>query len=186
MFALAGTLLASASAVPLAAQKISLEFDGAIADGAEIFSEAFEERTNSRIARIEDRAQVSILLMTVPSLEGADSAVVAETVGDLMSGADKIRAHWVVFLIAPTEREFSGALYTPVDLPEGTAIEDVVSEREKRVLAEQVEQAIGSSVAPFFKDGRWEEGMRAGLDALEAKLDQAVESDSENSGRSLS
>lgn len=183
--ALVGALLALLAA-PLAAQKISLDFDGAIADDAKIFSDAFEKRTNSRIAGIEERVQVSILLITVPNLQGADSAVVAKTVGELMSGADKVRAQWVVFLIAPTQREFSGALYSPVDLPEGTLIEDVVSEQEKRALAEQIEQTLGSVVKPFFREGRWEDGMSAGLDALEAKLNQAVESDSENAGQSLS
>ena len=183
------SLLATAvtlSAAPLAAQEIDLDFDGAIADNAQIFSDAFEVRTNARIARIEERTQISILLLTVPSLVGADSVTVANKVGEVMSEAGNIRAQWVVFLIAPTEREFSGALYTPIDLPEGTAIEDVVSEKEKRAMAEQVGETIGSAVTPFFNGDRWEEGMRAGVDALEAKLNQAVESDSEDSGDSVS
>jgi uncharacterized membrane protein YgcG len=172
LLALGGTLFAS----PLAAQKINLSLNGDVADGADVFSEEFETQINSRLSKIEGSTQVSILLVTIESLEGADSAVVAKTIGKLVADSGRLNEHWIVFLLAPNEREFVASINIP-KLPEGVKLDDLTEETQMRAMTEKMASLFEPTVTPHFKDSRWEDGMRAGVDAIE----QNLISDSQNS-----
>lgn len=165
ILAAAGALFAS----PLAAQKINLKLNGDVADGAGVLSDEFETEMNTRLSRIEASTQVSILLVTVESLEGTDSAVAAKTIGKLVADSGRLNAHWIVFLLAPNEREFTTAINIP-KLPEGVTIEDLTEKTQLQVMAEDMARLFEPAVTPHFKDARWEDGMRAGVDAIEENL----------------
>ena len=169
IFAAAGALFAS----PLAAQKMNLRLNGDVADGADVLSPDFETEIRSRLIEIEENTEVSILLVTIESLQGADSAVVAKTIGKLVAESGRLNPHWVVFLLAPNEREYTAAINIP-ELPEGMTMEDLTEEIQLQALAESMVSVFDPAVTPHFKESRWEDGMRAGIDAIERNLTSSV------------
>ena len=162
VLAAAGALLAS----PVAAQKVKLRLDGRIGDNAEIISPEFEEEMIPRLAAIDDDIRVTVLLVTLPTIGQADSGKVAQKIGALAEATGKIKGDWIVFLLAPVEREFTAAIKSAKG---GDAIK-ALTDPEKRALLEDIVNEFAPAVTPHFKDDRWEDGMRAGVEAIERLL----------------
>ncbi|MEM7690596.1 MAG: TPM domain-containing protein [Pseudomonadota bacterium] len=162
ILAAAGALLAS----PVAAQTVQLQLDERIGDNAEILSPAFEEEMKPRLAAIDSEIGVTVMLVTLPTIGQAESSKVAQKIGGLAEGTGKVKGDWVVLLLAPVEREFSAAIKSATG---GDAIKEL-TDPEKRELLEDIANEFAPAVTPYFKDDRWEDGMRAGVEAIERLL----------------
>lgn len=167
ILAAAGALLAA----PAAAQKVQLSLDGRIGDNAEVLSREFEEEMIPRLAEIDKDIGVTVLLVTLPTIGQADSSKVAQKIGELAEATGKIKGDWVVFLLAPVEREFTAAIKSATG---GDAIKSLTAP-EKRALLEDIANEFAPAVTPYFKDDRWEDGMRAGVEAIERLLGKTGE-----------
>lgn len=153
---------------PLGAQKVTLSFNGNVADGAELFSSTFENEVNQRTAEIERQTDISIAVVSMASLAGKESGKVAHRIGETFRDAGQLNENWVVFVLAPNEREFSAAITGRADLPGGVGDDIQRSEIHDRV--EQFAKVFSSAVTPYFKNDEWEAGIRAGIDALEDNI----------------
>ena len=157
-------------AAPLAAEKIELDLEGDIADGAKVLSSPFEDEMRTRLERIEQETGASIVLITMESLAGAESGDIAKAIGQALEKGQKVEKHWVVFLLAPNEREFSATFSTATIVPDGMTAEELVNEQRARDLLQTFVDIFEPAVTPHFKDDRWEDGLRAGVEAVEANL----------------
>ena len=155
-------------AAPLAAETIELDLEGDIADGAQVLSAPFEEEIRTRLARIEQETGASIVLVTMKNLAGAASGDIAKEIGQALEKGQKVEKHWVVFLLAPNEREFSATFST--SMPNGMTAEELVDEKRVRDMLQTFVDLFEPAVTPHFRDDRWEDGVRAGVEAVEANL----------------
>lgn len=162
ILAAAGSLLAS----PLAAQKVQLRLDGRIGDNAEILSPEFEKEMKSRLAAIDSDIGVTVMLVTLPTIGQAETSKVAQKIGELAEGTGKVKGDWIVFLLAPVEREFTAAIKSATG---GDAVR-ALTDQEKRIILEDIVNEFAPAVTPHFKEDRWEDDMRAGVEAIERLL----------------
>lgn len=162
---LAGAWLAAPPAMAQSEdQKLSLIFDGLVADGAGVLSPAFKEEMKERLPQIKAQSGISVVLVTAPGLQGASSGKLANDVGEKLQNIGEVGKHWVVFILVPADREFVAKLST--NNPAAAEAwrngdRDELLERSKR-FAESFSEAVTS----HFKDDQWEAGLRAGIDAL--------------------
>jgi uncharacterized protein len=177
LLALAGALFASpvaaaptSAAPPFDSGKLKLSFDGYLADGAGIFSPAFIAEMKQRLARIHQQGEITVVFVTVPAIGTADTGGIAKAIGQAMEAKKQAHSDWAVFLLAPVDREFSIALASS-DEAATQALKSMDDLNRKQVL-QDVGEAFSGAITPFFKIDDWEGGMRAGLDALEVRLDQ--------------
>lgn len=169
LLALAGAWLAApVAAAPLGAGTLTLNFDGFVADKAGVFSPAFEKEMKERLIRIQERAEVSVILISAPGMQGADPAKLADAVGKRLVGLGKLKKHWAVFLLVPADRVFVGALSIS-DKATAEALKGMEDTKKEEVLRNLINVFV-PAVTPRFKEGDWEGGMRAGVDALERHL----------------
>jgi uncharacterized membrane protein YgcG len=177
VLALAGAWLAApAAAAPVGTSKLTLSFDGFLADGAGLFSAAFKEEMQERLARLEKRAGVSVVLVTAPGLEGADSGKLAASVGEKLQEIGKIGEHWVVLLLVPADRVFSASL----SFQDSAAAEALRSmeDEQKLEIGRNMARVFSQAVTPHFKADQWQGGMRAGVEALEDYIDDTSNAES--------
>lgn len=167
--ALAGALFASpAAAMPAGAAKLTLGFDGLIADDAGVLPADFKEEMQARLTRLRERAGVSVVLVTAPGLQGADSGKVASSVGKKLHELGRIDRHWIVFLLVPADRVFSASLSIG-DMAAAEAVRGM-DEEGKREIGRAFAALFAEAVTPHFKANQWQAGMRAGVEALEGYL----------------
>ncbi|MGB3471629.1 MAG: TPM domain-containing protein [Erythrobacter sp.] len=140
--------------------------DGRIGDNAEVLSPEFEEEMIPRLAAIEEKTDVTVLLVSLPTLGPADASKVATKIGELAADTGKTKEDWIVFLLAPAERVFTATIRHSVANEEIKSLTD----EEKRALLEDIANVFTPAVTHHFKDGHWEEGMRAGVEAIESLL----------------
>jgi len=175
LLALAGAWFAApAAAAPIGSGTLTLSFDRLVADDAGVFSAAFKQEMQERLTRIEEQTGVSVVLVTAPGIQGADSGRLAEAIGEKLQGLGNIRKHWVIFLLAPADRVFSASL----SVKDETAAEAIQNmENEKKLeLGRRIARVFSDAVTPGLKASQWEAGMRAGVDAMERYLGNAEKS----------
>ena len=171
LLAAAGALIASpVAAAPAAKPDLSLSVRGFVADDVGVFSEAFKEEMKQRLATIQDRTEVTVLLVATGGMPGVESEDIAEALGKSMQAAGKTRKYWTVFLLNPVAREFAAAFSVSAPLPEGTDPSEVIESIDNDAVLRRFAEAFDGPVTPFFKANDWEGGMRAGVDAIERYL----------------
>lgn len=169
VLALAGAWLAApAHAAPAGANSLEMGFKNFFADEAGVFSASFIEETRRRLQAIHDTSGVTIIVASVPFLQGADSKQLASRIGQGFEEAKQAHPDWAVAVLAPVEREFSFA-FASDNKEAGKAIQNM-QDAEKEQLLREIGSALGEAVVPFFKDNNWEAGIRAGIDAIERLL----------------
>lgn len=159
------------AAAPLAAEKLSLSFNGAVADGAGVLSDQFEKEMNDKLERFEEQTDASIILITTPGLQEVDTSQAAERIGNEMREAGHIKAHWIVFLLAPANREFTAKINIPPGPTADALAEEAQDEARMQALLEEMVALWPEAVEAHFKDDNWEAGLRAGVDAMIGSLD---------------
>ncbi|PKP65671.1 MAG: hypothetical protein CVT85_05270 [Alphaproteobacteria bacterium HGW-Alphaproteobacteria-7] len=172
VFALAGVLFTSpAAAMPTGSNKLTLSFDDLVADDAGVLTAEFKEEMQERLAQLQERAGVAVVLVTSPGLQGADSGKLSSSVGEKLEKLGKIGKHWVVFVLVPADRVFS-ASFAIKDKDTADAFQSMEDE-EKLVVGRIFATLFEEAVVPHFKADQWQAGLRAGVNALESHLDEA-------------
>lgn len=165
IFIAVGALLAT----PLAAQKVNLSFKGWIADQAGVLSDDFEIETKPRLRAIRDETGVAVILVTIPGMPGVDASVFAERIGKRLEELGAVGEERIVIMLLPDARVFTFAFEFAVG-EDAKAIFQTYSDAYKERMLKRFSEVFGSAVDPYFKDDRWEDGMRAGVDAVERHL----------------
>ncbi len=168
--ALAAALATPATAAPAAKESMKLSLTGFVGDNAGVLSIAFIEEMQRRLTAIHKRGEVTVMMVTTPALDGTESSELASGVGKLMQQSGKTNRDWVVLLLAPVDREMSIS-FSSNDPDAAKALKSMDDVSREKVLQE-LGAAFDAAVTPFFKVGDWEGGMRAGVDAMEGRLER--------------
>lgn len=160
----------AAAAAPAAPGELSFSFEGFVSDGAEVLSAPFVDEIKRRLATIHDQGVITVMVVTMPALDGADTAEVASAIGQQFEQAAKTNKDWAVLLLAPVDREMSVAFRSSnQDAAEALKSLDDAS-REQWI--QELGDAFYGAVTPFFQVSDWEGGLRAGVDAMEGRLER--------------
>jgi len=147
-------LLALLLAVPATAQNFP-PLTGRVVDAANILSPATKASITQTLEALETQSQRQLVVATVPSLDGYDVADYGYQLGRTWGIGDKTRNDGVVLLIAPNERRMHIAV--------GYGLEPVLTD----ALASQI---IRNDITPKFKDGDFDGGVTAGVNAIVHQL----------------
>ena len=124
-----------------------------VTDAADMLSPQEEQTLESRLVAYDDSTSTQIAVVTVPDVGGNDPVMYAVELGRKWGVGQGGQDNGVVVLISRDDRTITIA--TGYGL-EG-AIPDVVAERIRRNI-----------MTPYFREGRFFEGISAGVDALMA------------------
>lgn len=141
-------------ALPAAAQTFPA-LSGRVVDGANILSPEAEARLTAQLAALETQSQRQLVVATVPDLQGYDVADYGYRMGRAWEIGDKERNDGVLLLIAPTERKMHIAV--------GYGLEPVLTD----ALSAQI---IRNEITPKFRDGDFDGGVGAGVDAIARQI----------------
>ena len=147
-------LLAILSALPAAAQTFPA-LSGRVVDGANILSPEAETRLTAQLAALETQSQRQLVVATVPDLQGYDVADYGYRLGREWQIGDTERNDGVLLLIAPNERKMHIAV--------GYGLEPVLTD----ALSAQI---IRNAITPKFRDGDFDGGIGAGVDAIARQI----------------
>lgn len=168
--ALALGLGSPAAAAPVVPESMTLSLKGFVGDNAGVLSRRFIDEMRARLTAIHKRGEVTVMVMTAPHLGGAESHRVAQAIGALQKQFGKTNRDWVVFMLVPANREIGFAFSSSnKDVAEAMRNAD---EATRDLFLQELGAAFGAAVKPFFKADDWEGGLRAGVDALEGRLDR--------------
>jgi len=137
----------SMAAVPLA---------GRVTDTAHILSPQEQATLSGRLAKLEQKTQHQLVVVTVPSLDGRDVANYTRDLANSWGIGRKGYDDGVVLLVAPKERK--------VRIAVGYGL-------EKRLPDGVCQQIIDQKILPSFRKGDLSGGIEAGTDALIARLE---------------
>src|SRR6478735_2793363 len=149
-------LLAALTGAPAAAQDLPPRPDGPVYDGANIISAGEKELLVRQLSDYNRTTGRSIIVATVPSLDGEDIELYAQQLATTWEIGGKERENGLLFLVAPNERRMR--IHTARGLQE--RMTDIMSGR-----------IIRDVVTPKFKDGDMSGGITAGVDAIIQQLD---------------
>lgn len=147
-------LMAGFIALPAAAQTFPA-LSGRVVDGANILSPEAETRLTAQLEALETQSQRQLVVATVPDLQGYDVADYGYRLGRAWQIGDKERNDGVLLLIAPTERKMHIAV--------GYGLEPVLTD----ALSAQI---IRNEITPKFRDGDFDGGIGAGVDAIARQI----------------
>lgn len=130
---------------------------GPILDAASIIPDADEAALDRKLRDYNKRTGRAVMVVTVTSLDGEDSASYAVNLGHAWGVGGKETDQGLIFLVAPTERK--------VRIETGYGLEQYLPD----VLASRI---IRDQVTPRFKAGDMPGGINAGIDAITVQLDR--------------
>jgi uncharacterized protein len=157
-FPLRRLLLAFALATLATAPAVAQTFpalSGRVVDAANILSPETEAQLTARLEALETQSQRQLVVATVPDLEGYDVADYGYRLGREWGIGDKERNDGVLLLIAPNDRRMHIAV--------GYGLEPVLTD----ALSAQI---IRNTITPHFRDGNFDAGVTAGVDAIAEQL----------------
>lgn len=146
--------LATLAAAPVAAQDFPA-LTGRVVDAANILSPETEAQLTAQLEALETQSQRQLVVATVPDLQGYDVADYGYRLGRTWGIGDKDRNDGVLLLIAPTERKMHIAV--------GYGLEPVLTD----ALSAQI---IRNVITPKFRDGDFDGGISAGVDAIARQI----------------
>lgn len=149
-------LLAALMGAPAAAQDLPPRPDGPIYDGANIISDGEEELLDRRLRDYNRTTGRSIIVATVPSLDGQEIEPYAQQLAETWGIGGAESENGLLLLVAPNERRMR--IHTARGLQE--RMTDIMSGR-----------IIRDVITPRFKAGDLSGGMVDGVDAIIAQLD---------------
>ena len=132
-----------------------IEITRRVTDAAEILTEEEEAALSTRLAALEAEKGHQFVVVTLPSLGGADIADVARDLGNREGIGRAKYDDGVVLLVAPNERQVRIAVGYGLECH----LTDAVSQ-----------EIIDKEMLPHFREGRLHEGISAGVDAIIHKL----------------
>lgn len=146
--------LALFAIAPAAAQQFPA-LSGRVVDAANILSAETETDLTARLEALETQSQRQLVVATIPDLEGNDVADYGYRLGRAWGIGDKDRNDGVILLIAPNERRMR--------IEVGYGLEPVLTD----ALSAEI---IRNEITPRFRDGDFDGGVTAGVEAIARQL----------------
>ena len=128
---------------------------GRIIDDAHILSAQTIADLNPKLATLEDRSGIQLVVATTPSLQGADIETFASELFRSWKLGDSKKDNGILFLVAPNDRK--------VRIEVGYGLEGTMTDALSKVI-------IQSAVLPSFKTGDYSGGVVKGVDAIVGAL----------------
>lgn len=151
-------LLLAALVFTSAAALAALQFPaltGRVVDEAGILSPQAEAEISAQLAAHEKATTNQVVVVTVKSLQGDDISDYGYQLGRQWGIGQKGKNNGVLLIVAPNERKLR--------IEVGYGLEGVLTDAESRMIIERV-------IKPYFKQGDYEQGIRAGVGAILAAL----------------
>jgi uncharacterized protein len=130
---------------------------GRVVDNADLLPAQAEARISTKLAALEESTTDQVVVVTVPTLEGAKIEDVSLRLGRGWGIGRKDVNNGVLLLVAPTERR--------VRIEVGYGLEGLLTDEKAWFI-------LRDSILPRFKDDRYPQGIEAGVDALTKVLEQ--------------
>jgi uncharacterized protein len=146
--------LALFAIAPAAAQQFP-DLSGRVVDAANILSPQTETELTARLEALETQSQRQVVVATIADLEGYDVADYGYQLGRAWGIGDKDRNDGVILLIAPNERRMR--------IEVGYGLEPVLTD----ALSAEI---IRNEITPRFRDGDFDGGVTAGVEAIARQL----------------
>jgi uncharacterized protein len=124
---------------------------GRIVDQANIIPAEVRSRIEPKLADLEAKSGIQLVVVTVGSLEGQDIEPYANELFRAWKLGEKTKNNGVLFLIAPNERR--------VRIEAGYGLEGTLTDALSKVI-------ITNAVAPRFKTGDFGDGIARGVDDI--------------------
>lgn len=128
---------------------------GRVVDEAGILSPAARAELDAQLAAHEKATSNQVVVVTLKSLQGDDIADYGYQLGRHWGIGQKGKNNGVLLIVAPNERKLR--------IEVGYGLEGVLTDAESRVIIESV-------IKPYFKQGNYDQGVRAGVSAILAAL----------------
>ncbi len=145
----------TASPPAVAAAPSGLALAGPVTDAANVLTPAQEATISAKLERLERTTHHQMVVVTVPSLGGADIATFTTNLANRWRIGRKSHDDGVVLLVAPNQRE--------VRIAVGYGL-------EKTLTDAACKQIIDEHMLPSFRKGDLPQGIASGVDALIARL----------------
>jgi len=147
---------ANVAAAPLkaastATQPASPALTGRVVDQAGLLSPEEEAQLTERLAALEDRTTDQLVVVTVPSLHGRTTEEYSRALGNHWGIGQEGRDNGVLLVVAPQERQ--------VRIAVGYGLEPILTNARSHDI-------IQRDLLPAFREGRWNEGISAGVDSI--------------------
>lgn len=124
-------------------------------DGANMLSPTTEQKLTEQLANLEATTGNQVVVATVPDLQGYEIEDFGYQLGRTWAIGQKDKNNGAVLLVAPKERK--------VRIEVGYGLEPVLTDALSNVILQQ-------KVLPQFREGRMEQGVVDGAEALIAQL----------------
>lgn len=124
---------------------------GRVVDGASILSLSAKRQLEQALINYESNTSTQVVVATIPSLEGLPIEDYGVQLGRHWQIGQKDKDNGILLIVAPGERE--------VRIEVGYGLEGVMTD----ALASQI---ITSTILPHFREGRLEEGVVRGAEAI--------------------
>lgn len=128
---------------------------GRVVDAAGILSPQTQAEISAQLAAHEKATGNQVVVVTLKSLQGDDIADYGYQLGRHWGIGQKGKNNGVLLIVAPNERKLRVEV--------GYGLEGVLTDAESRVIIERV-------IKPYFKQGNYDQGVRAGVGAILAAL----------------
>lgn len=148
-------LLALLYALPAGAQTFPERGTAAVVDEAEVIAPAAEAQLAAKLDAFEQRTRRQFVIVTLASLDGYDIADYGYQLGRHWGLGDKERNDGVILIVAPNDRKMR--------IETGYGLEGVLPDG---LAYEYIEE-----MKPFFRDGKFGEGIDRGADLIIAQLE---------------
>jgi uncharacterized protein len=150
----AGLMLAFL-ALPAGAAPTFPALSGRVVDGANILSPATEQALTQKLAALERSNSRQLVVVTLASLDGYEISDYGYQLGRAWGIGQRKLNNGVLLIVAPKERR--------VRIEVGYGLEPILTDAFSSVV-------INSRIKPFFRQGDYDGGVTAGVDALVEQL----------------
>ena len=153
---LLAAVLVFASATALTAAPDFPTLTGRVVDEAGILSPTFENEISAQLGAHEQSTTNQIVVVTLQSLQGYDIADYANQLFRHWGLGQKGRNNGVLLIVVPNERKLR--------IEVGYGLEGALTDAESHSIIERV-------IKPAFRQGNFEQGIRAGVGAVLAAIE---------------
>ena len=148
-------MIAALASPALAAEPTYPQLTGRVVDQARLLSAAKETEITAKLAKLEADTGDQLVVVTLDSLQDYDIADYGYQLGRNWGIGSAENDSGVLLIIAPNERK--------VRIEVGYGLEPILTD----ALSNQI---IQNDILPPFREGGFERGITAGIDAIDAQL----------------
>lgn len=128
---------------------------GRVVDDANILSAGTKDDLTQKLAALEQKTSRQLVVVTIPSLQGYEISDYGYQLGRAWGIGQKKLNNGILLIVAPTEHK--------VRIEVGYGLEPIVTDALSEVI-------IQTQILPKFRDGDFNGGVEAGVDALVQQL----------------